>query len=112
MLVLYNYDIINVYSIRSEVARVGAVAHFMRMNLRVMESYAQYACGQEHVVWRVRLKTSCERFSMCFECDSVWLDNQLVSEQAGTKFDKLMKSRAGEWHRSGDRRRVPQVLAK
>ena len=36
---------------------------------------------------------------MCFECDSVWLDNQLVSDQAGTTFDKLMKSlgRIPDW---------------
>lgn len=48
---------------------------------------------QQDVVWRVRLKTMPEHcFLMCFECDSVWLENQLVSDQAGTTFDKYMQS--------------------
>ncbi len=29
---------------------------------------------------------------MCFECDSVWLESQLISDKAGTTFDKHMQS--------------------
>lgn len=29
---------------------------------------------------------------MCFECDSVWLEDQPVSDQAGTTLDKYMQS--------------------
>ena len=47
-------------------------------------------CEQD-AVWRVRLKTISDmRFLMCFECDSVWLENQPISDQAGTTFDKHM----------------------
>jgi hypothetical protein len=49
-------------------------------------------CHQD-VVWFVRLKTLPEHgFLMCFECDSVWLKDQPVSDQAGTTFDKYMQS--------------------
>jgi hypothetical protein len=36
---------------------------------------------------------------MCFECDSVWLEAQPVSDQAGTTFDKHMRSleRTPDW---------------
>jgi len=45
-------------------------------------------CEQD-AVWNVRLKSSpTHRFAMCFECDSVWLENQTVSDKAGTTFDK------------------------
>lgn len=48
---------------------------------------------QQDVVWRVRLKTSQEwQFSMCFECDSLWLDDQPVLNQVGTTFDKYAES--------------------
>ncbi|KMT54817.1 hypothetical protein ACR52_15195 [Pseudomonas fildesensis] len=49
-------------------------------------------CLQD-VVWRVRLKTMPEhRFLMCFECDSVWLEDQPVSDLVGTVFDRHMQS--------------------
>jgi Zn-finger nucleic acid-binding protein len=48
---------------------------------------------QQDAVWLVRLKSSPEhQFKMCFECDSVWTDNQVVSDQAGTTFDKYMQA--------------------
>lgn len=56
-------------------------------------------CHQD-AVWRVQLKTaSVHRFLMCFECDSVWLEGQTVSDQAGTTFDKHMQSlgRMPDW---------------
>lgn len=36
---------------------------------------------------------------MCFECDSVWLGEQHVSDQVGTTFDKYMRSlgKVGDW---------------
>ena len=49
-------------------------------------------CEQDFV-WGVRLKNLPEhRFSMCFECDAVWLENQAVSDQAGTNFPAHMES--------------------
>ncbi|SDT36249.1 hypothetical protein SAMN05216598_5260 [Pseudomonas asplenii] len=49
-------------------------------------------CLQD-VVWRVQLKTMPEyHFLMCFECDSVWLEDQPVSDLAGTVFEKYMQS--------------------
>lgn len=56
---------------------------------------------QQDVVWRVRLRTIPEhRFAMCFECDSVWLDGQPVSDQAGTIFEFHAKSlaRVPDWN--------------
>jgi predicted metal-binding protein len=48
---------------------------------------------QQGAVWRVQLKTMRKhRFFMCFECDSVWLESQLISDKAGTTFDKHMQS--------------------
>lgn len=48
---------------------------------------------QQDAVWLVRLKTVPEhRFFMCFECDAVWLEDQPVSDKAGTTFDKHMQS--------------------
>lgn len=55
---------------------------------------------QQRAVWRVRLKTMPEHhFSMCFECDSVWLENQPVSDQSGTIFEKHMQllGRVPDW---------------
>lgn len=55
---------------------------------------------QQDAVWLVRLKLSPEkRFLMCFECDSVWEENQAVSDQAGTTFDKFMRAlgRTPDW---------------
>jgi hypothetical protein len=36
---------------------------------------------------------------MCFECDSVWLEGQAVSDQADKTFDKHMRSlgRIPDW---------------
>lgn len=36
---------------------------------------------------------------MCFECDSVWLEDQPVSDQAGATFDEHMQSlgRLPDW---------------
>jgi len=56
-------------------------------------------CEQD-AVWLVRLKSSPEhRFTMCFECDSVWLEDQVVSDQAGTTFDKYTRElgREPDW---------------
>lgn len=56
-------------------------------------------CEQD-VVRRVRLKSDQRvHFSMCFECDSVWLEGQAISDQAGTTFDKHMRSfsRVPDW---------------
>jgi hypothetical protein len=45
------------------------------------------------VIWRVRLKvTPKHRFLMCFECDSVWLEGQTISDQVGTTFDQYMRT--------------------
>jgi hypothetical protein len=56
-------------------------------------------CEQD-AVWRVRLK-SCpvQSFAMCFECDSVWRDEQPISDQAGTTFDDHIRSlgMAADW---------------
>lgn len=47
-------------------------------------------CEQD-VVWRVRLASAPHyRFAMCFECDSVWLDNEVISDETGTNFEKYM----------------------
>jgi Zn-finger nucleic acid-binding protein len=47
-------------------------------------------CHQD-AVWHVQLKTvPAHHFSMCFECDSVWLAGQPVSDQTGTTFDQYM----------------------
>lgn len=47
-------------------------------------------CGQD-VVWRVRLISAPHyRFAMCFECDSVWKDNEAISEDSGTNFEQYM----------------------
>lgn len=56
---------------------------------------------QQDAVWRVRLKSSPDhRFSMCFECDSVWLEKQPVTDEAGTTFDKYMRElgRVPDWN--------------
>ena len=56
-------------------------------------------CEQDFV-WRVRLKSDpLIHFSMCFECDSVWLEDQAISDQGGTTFDKHMYSfgRVPDW---------------
>lgn len=56
-------------------------------------------CHQD-AVWHVRLKSEPKHsFLMCFECDSVWLEGQTVSDQAGTTFDRYMESlgRNADW---------------
>lgn len=56
-------------------------------------------CEQD-IVWRVYLDAAPEhRFQMCFECDSVWLEGQLVSDKAATTFDRHMRSlsRIPDW---------------
>jgi hypothetical protein len=46
---------------------------------------------QEDAVWLVKLKSTPEhRFAMCFECDSVWMPDQAITNQDGTRFDVLM----------------------
>ena len=55
---------------------------------------------QQDAVWHVRLKTMPKHhFLMCFECDSVWLENQPLSDQAGTTFDKHIQAleRIPDW---------------
>lgn len=55
---------------------------------------------QQDAVWHVRLKTTpAHRLLMCFECDSLWLENQPISDQDGTTFDKYMQSlgRIPDW---------------
>lgn len=55
---------------------------------------------EEDMVWRVRLKNAPQhRFLMCAECDSVWLEDQTVSDQAGTTFEKHVQSlgRVPDW---------------
>jgi hypothetical protein len=47
-------------------------------------------CHQD-CVWFVRLRSVPEiRFKMCFECDSVWMQEQPVSDGAGSRFDTFM----------------------
>lgn len=56
-------------------------------------------CEQD-AVWRVRLKNEIDfRFSMCFECDTVWKEDEDVSDRGGSTFDRLMKStgRLADW---------------
>jgi Zn-finger nucleic acid-binding protein len=58
-------------------------------------------CEQD-AVWVVRLKSRPDtHFMMCFECDAVWLENQLVSAQAGTTFDKYVRTQGLEPDWSG-----------
>ena len=55
---------------------------------------------QQDIVWHARLKSDLNyNFLMCFECDSVWLADQPVSDQAGTTFEAHMKAgaRAPDW---------------
>lgn len=56
---------------------------------------------QQDAVWHARLKSAPQhRFLMCVECDSVWLEGQPVSDQAGTTFDKHMQTlgRTPDWN--------------
>jgi Zn-finger nucleic acid-binding protein len=47
---------------------------------------------QQDAVWRVNLISKPEHiFFMCFECDSVWLDNQIISDKTGTNFRDFMQ---------------------
>lgn len=47
-------------------------------------------CEQD-VVWRVRLASARHcRFAMCFECDSLWRDNEVISDEGGTNFEQYM----------------------
>lgn len=49
-------------------------------------------CEQD-AVWEVRLHTSVNfTFSMCFECDSVWPQGEVVSDETGTNFEDFMNS--------------------
>ena len=49
-------------------------------------------CEQDSV-WKVRLHPPAEfTFAMCFECDSVWVQGDLISDQTGTNFADLMSS--------------------
>jgi len=55
---------------------------------------------QQDAIWRVRLKVKPELcFSLCFECDSVWLLDQPISDQVGTTFEKYMQAlgRTADW---------------
>ena len=48
-------------------------------------------CEQEYVR-KVSLKSAPYiRFSMCMECDSVWTDNENISSDSGSVFEKYMK---------------------
>lgn len=58
-------------------------------------------CEQD-AVWVVRLKLRPDtHFKMCFECDAVWTENQLVSDQAETTFDKYVRTQGLEPDWSG-----------
>jgi transcription elongation factor Elf1 len=47
-------------------------------------------CEQDSV-WKVILKTNQKfAFKMCFECDSVWRTNDLISDSTGSNFEALM----------------------
>ena len=49
-------------------------------------------CEQD-AVWEVALHTSANfRFSMCFECDSVWPQGEIISDETGTNFKDFMNS--------------------
>ena len=64
---------------------------------------------QEDAVWSVRLKSAPEhRFSKCFECDSVWMQDKEITDQAGTRFDVLMANlgRTPDW---SDLERIEQM---
>jgi len=68
-------------------------------NTRLPEMKLCPHCEQD-AVWRVRLHSAPDlHFSMCFECDSVWLEDQEMSDQTGTRFDKHMLSlgRVPDW---------------
>lgn len=55
---------------------------------------------QEDGVWRVALRSdSSIKFRMCFECDSVWTDEQELSDKAGSRFDLHMQklNRPVDW---------------
>jgi transposase-like protein len=46
---------------------------------------------QQDAIWRVSLISQSElRFLMCFECDSVWTEDQIISDQSGTNFRDYM----------------------
>lgn len=67
-------------------------------------------CDQD-AVWHCRLTSSPDcRFSMCFECDAVWLVDQEISDQHGTTFDQYMESlgRVPDWK---DVERLEVVMA-
>ena len=56
-------------------------------------------CHQDDV-WYARLKSSPNlRFKICFECDSVWSENQTVSDREGSTFEKYMRGldRVPDW---------------
>ena len=47
-------------------------------------------CEQDFI-WRVRLSSVPHiRFALCPECDSVWQDNEVISDQGGTNFEQYM----------------------
>ena len=47
-------------------------------------------CSQDQV-WSVRLP-SAGPFAMCFECDSVWLPEEQISDNTGANFESYMQS--------------------
>ena len=53
-------------------------------------------CEQD-AVWIIRLKsTPNTTFKMCFECDTLWDKDQLVSDESGTTFDKYMENKGAK----------------
>lgn len=55
---------------------------------------------QQDVVWRVALKSdSSIKFRMCFECDSIWTDKEIISDASGSRFDIYMSAlnRRPDW---------------
>ena len=48
---------------------------------------------QQDAVWKVKMRsTPTIVFTMCYECDAVWLDGAPITNKAGMTFDKYLKS--------------------